>query len=221
MVEKMRPRGLMAWAPLPSTIAASPVSPVTTMSSWASLSTIAKSAASLPAPTCTDSTPRRCVCRPNPRYSQRMTTLYIDAHACPVTRDAISTARSHDIPVMLVSNESQDLGRHTQRRGVESVQVGAGRDAADFAIVERLAQEDIVVTGDTGLAAMVLGKGAQAISPRGRIFSTITIDAELALRRAEQLHRRTGGRTRGPSPFESEDREHFRESLQSLLCEQP
>jgi len=150
-----------------------------------------------------------------------MTTLYIDADACPVTRDAISTARSHDIPVMLVSNESQDLGRHTQRRGVESVQVGAGRDAADFAIVERLAQEDIVVTGDTGLAAMVLGKGAQAISPRGRIFSTITIDAELALRHAEQLHRRTGGRTRGPSPFESEDREHFRESLQSLLREQP
>lgn len=150
-----------------------------------------------------------------------MVTLYIDADACPVTREAIAIARSHRVPVILVGNESQNLGRHTKRPGVESVQVGAGRDAADFAIVERITREDIVVTGDTGLAAMALGRGSRAISPRGRVFSPVTIDAELALRHAEQLHRRAGGRTRGPSPFEPEDRDHFRESLEALLRRQP
>src|SRR5660398_243688 len=75
--------------------------------------------------------------------------------------------------------------------------------------------------GGEDAAASAYGLGSFAQHHRGRILSTITIDAELALRHAEQLHRRTGGRTRGPSPFESEDREHFRESLQSLLCEQP
>jgi uncharacterized protein YaiI (UPF0178 family) len=94
-----------------------------------------------------------------------------------------------------------------------------GPDAADYAIVERLSRGDVVVTGDTGLAAMVLGRGAQAISPRGRVFSLLTIDAEMALRHAEQRHRRRGGRTRGPSPFEPEDREHFREALARLLRE--
>lgn len=146
-----------------------------------------------------------------------MTTLFIDADACPVTRDAITIARSRGVPVILVGNGTQNFDRHTQRRGVEAVQVSSGRDAADFAIIERLSAGDVVVTQDTGLAAMVLGRGAAAMSPRGRIFSLATIDADLEFRHAEQRHRRAGGRTRGPSKFEDEDREHFVEVLERLL----
>ena len=147
-----------------------------------------------------------------------MTTLFIDADACPVTRDAITSARRRRVPVVLVGNETQNLGRHTTREGVDAVQVSAGRDAADFAIVERLSPGDVVVTQDTGLAAMVLGRGAKAVSPRGRVFSLATIDAELEFRHAEQRHRRAGGRTRGPSKFEDEDREHFVEVLERMLA---
>jgi len=145
--------------------------------------------------------------------------LFIDADACPVTRDAISVGRAQGVTVVLVGNESQNLDRHTERAGVEAVKVAMGPDAADYAIVGRLSPEDVVVTGDTGLAAMVIGRGARAVSPRGRVFSPYTIDAELAVRHAEQRHRRAGGRTRGPAPFEPEDREHFREVLIRLLRE--
>jgi uncharacterized protein YaiI (UPF0178 family) len=148
-----------------------------------------------------------------------VTTVFVDADACPVTRDAISVARSARLPVVLVGNESQNLARYTGRTGVESVQVGAGKDAADFAIVERLAPGDVVVTGDTGLAAMALGRGCTAIGFRGRVFSLLTIDAEMEIRHAEQRLRRAGGRTRGPAPFEDEDREHFVDSLRRLLRE--
>jgi uncharacterized protein YaiI (UPF0178 family) len=148
-----------------------------------------------------------------------MTTLYIDADACPVTRDAISVARSRGLPVVLVGNSTQNFDRYTQRRGVEAVTVSSGRDAADFAIVERLDPEDVVITQDIGLAAMVLGRGASAMSPRGRVFSPLTIDMELAVRHAEQQHRRAGGRTKGPSAFEDEDRERFRDSLARVLAE--
>jgi uncharacterized protein YaiI (UPF0178 family) len=147
-----------------------------------------------------------------------MTTLFIDADACPVTRDAIAVARRRRVPVVLVGNETQNLARNV-RDGVEAVQVSAGRDAADFAIVERLSADDVVVTQDIGLAAMVLGRGARAIGPRGRVFHLSTIDAELAVRHAEQRHRRAGGRTRGPSKFEEEDREHFVEVLERTLAE--
>ena len=145
------------------------------------------------------------------------TTLFIDADACPVTRDALAVARTLKVPVVLVGNETQNLSRFAGRDRVETVQVGAGRDAADFAIVERLAAGDVVVTGDIGLAAMVLGRSARAVSPRGRAFSTATIDMELAVRHAEQRHRRAGGRTRGPSAFEEEDRERFVDALERLL----
>ncbi len=146
-------------------------------------------------------------------------TLYIDADACPVTRDALAVARRHRVPVVLVANATQNLGRYAGRQGVECVQVSGGRDAADFAIVERIAPGDVLVTQDIGLAAMVLGRDAVAISPRGRTYSKATIDMELAVRHAEQVHRRSGGRTKGPSAFEDEDRERFAEVLERTLAE--
>jgi uncharacterized protein len=148
-----------------------------------------------------------------------MTTLFIDADACPVTRDAITVARGRGVTVVMVANATQNLGRYAGQRGVECIQVSGGSDAADFAIVERLSAGDIVLTQDLGLAAMALGKGARAISPRGRVHSLATIDMELAVRHAEQKHRRAGGRTRGPSPFEDEDRERFTMVLGRLIEE--
>ncbi len=64
-------------------------------------------------------------------------------------------------------------------------------------------------------------EGARALSPRGRRYQPATIDAEMALRHAEQKHRRAGGRTQGPPPFGEEDREHFRSTLEPLLSEGP
>lgn len=147
--------------------------------------------------------------------------MFIDADACPVTREAITVARERGLPVVLVGNSTQTFDKHLRRNGVEAIQVGQGRDSADFAIVERLSPGDVVVTQDIGVAAMALGRGASALSPRGRVFYLATIDAELAVRHAEQKHRRAGGRTGGPSKFTEEDREHFVESMERVLREGP
>jgi len=145
-----------------------------------------------------------------------MTTVFIDADACPVTREAITAARSHGAKVMLVADSNTNLAKYV-RPGVEATSVSQGRDAADFEIVGMLQPGDVVVTQDIGVAAMSLGRGASAVSPRGRIFYLATIDAEMELRHAEARHRRAGGRTGGPRPFTDEDREHFVESLERLL----
>ncbi|NLV71392.1 MAG: YaiI/YqxD family protein [Actinobacteria bacterium] len=146
-----------------------------------------------------------------------MNTLFIDADACPVTRDAIQVARSRAVAVVLVANRSQNLGRFAGREGVEVMQVGSGPDSADFAMVPRLTPGDVVVTADIGLAAMALGRGCRALSPRGHQYLPATIDAQLAVRHAEQRYRRAGGRTTGPTPFQDEDRRRFREVLAGLL----
>ncbi len=146
-----------------------------------------------------------------------MPTLFIDADACPVTRDAVGIARTRGWKVAVVANSTQNLERYAARSGVEAISVSGGRDAADFAVVERLHAGDAVVTQDIGLAAMALGRGAGAISPRGRIFHLATIDAELAVRHAEARVRRQGGRHGGPPKFTDEDREHFTEQLERLL----
>lgn len=146
-------------------------------------------------------------------------TIFIDADACPVTRDTLTLARTHSLPVVLVANRSQNLSRYASQPNVEIMQVTSGPDSADYAMVPRLTLGDIVVTQDIGLASMALARGARPVSPRGRVFMTATIDAELALRHAEQKHRRAGGRTGGPTAFQEADRERFRESLQRLIKE--
>ena len=164
-----------------------------------------------------------------------MRTLYLDADACPVTREALACARRARVPVVIVGNTTQNLERHVRRddprdaahaRGrdashsgfwVDVLDVSVGADSADFDIVERLQPDDVVVTQDIGLASMVLGRGAAAIGVRGRVYSRATIDMDLFIRHEEKKVRRAGGRTRGPAAFTDEDRERFSHNLAELL----
>ena len=130
--------------------------------------------------------------------------LFIDADACPVTRDALAVARRCHVPVIIAGNSTQNLERHIRRddprtpeearKGfwVETLAVGVGADSADFAIVERLQPGDVVVTQDIGLASMVLGRDAAAIGVRGRVYDKATIDMQLFIRHEEKKARRAG-----------------------------
>ena len=162
-------------------------------------------------------------------------TLYIDADACPVTREALACARRARTPVVIVGNTTQNLARHIRptdprdaghARGrdaahsgfwVDVLDVSVGADSVDFAIVERLQPGDVVVTQDIGLASMALGRGAAAIGVRGRVYTKATIDMDLFIRHEEKKVRRAGGRTRGPAAFTSEDRARFSRNLDELL----
>ncbi len=156
-------------------------------------------------------------------------TLYIDADACPVTREALAAARRAHVPVVIAGNTTQNLERHikpgdprsadTAHGGfwVDVLQCGVGADSADFAIVECLQAGDVVVTQDIGLAGMVLGRDAAAIGVRGRVYEKATIDMQLFIRHEEKKVRRSGGRTKGPDAFTEEDRERFIANLTRLL----
>lgn len=165
--------------------------------------------------------------------------LFIDADACPVTREALACARDARTPVVIVGNTTQNLERHIRHSDprtpekaqgrdadhdgfwVDVLDVSIGADSADFAIIECLRPNDIVVTQDIGLASMVLGRGAAAIGVRGRVYDKATIDMQLFIRHEEKKVRRAGGRTRGPEPFKGSDRTRFRRNLIELLREQP
>ncbi len=160
---------------------------------------------------------------------KRVTTIFIDADACPVTKDALVIARKAHVPVVIAGNTTQNLERHIRPDDPRTVQdakagfwvdvlsVGVGADSADFAIVQQLLPGDIVITQDIGLAGMVLGRGAQAIGVRGRIYEKATIDMQLFIRHEEKKVRRAGGRTKGPDAFEDDDRERFKANLERML----
>jgi len=80
-----------------------------------------------------------------------------------------------------------------------------------------IAREDIVVTQDFGLAAMVLGKGARAVNQNWLVFTNENIDKLLMERHIGQKVRRSGGRTKGPAKRVKEDDERFETAFALLL----
>lgn len=162
-----------------------------------------------------------------------MPTLFIDADACPVTRESLDAARRFRLPCVVAGDSGHNLLNHVRGHDpveptdgfwVRVLQVGQGKDSADFAIVCELEEGDVVVTQDFGLASMALGRGAQAIGVRGHVYDRRTIDALMMVRHAEQAERRKPKRERGkiqgdkhPS-FTSEDRERFVRNLNELLA---
>ena len=146
------------------------------------------------------------------------TVVFVDADACPVTREAITVARARLTPWSWWERGAEPRPLcGPARRGIAFGRLGP--DAADYAIVTRLSPSDVVVTDDLGLVAMAMGEGSRALSFRGRVYLAATIDAELAVRHAEQRHRRAGGRTRGPSPLAEEDKQRFKDELAKMLRE--
>lgn len=68
--------------------------------------------------------------------------------------------------------------------------VDSGKDAADFAIISKCRRGDIVITNDSGLAAMVLAKNAFALSYKGFEYTSKNIDILLASRHIRQYESR-------------------------------
>lgn len=146
-----------------------------------------------------------------------MTTIYVDADACPVKAEAIRVADRHRLDVILVSNSGM-LVRDNPR--VQSVMVPDTPDAADDWIAERIGPGDICITGDIPLAKRALDAGAAALGHDGRPFTADNIGAALAtrdllagLREASPLDGPGGGNR----PFSKQDRSRFLQALETAV----
>ncbi|KUO65080.1 MAG: hypothetical protein APF84_07545 [Gracilibacter sp. BRH_c7a] len=139
--------------------------------------------------------------------------ILVDADACPVKNIIVSTAKKYHIPVTMLTDTSHELNDGYSK----IITVDKARDSVDFALMKILSQEDIVVTQDFGLAAMVLGKGARALNNNGLIYTDYNMDKLLFERFLGQKVRRSGGRTTNPKKRTREDNEKFAASLLLLI----
>ena len=95
--------------------------------------------------------------------------------------------------------------------------VDSSSQAADIKIINISERDDIVITQDWGLAAILLSKGVQCLSPTGIKFDNNTIDFLLEEREAKAKFRRSGGRTKGPSKRTDNDNNRFKKELEKIL----
>lgn len=97
------------------------------------------------------------------------------------------------------------------------ITVGDGSQETDIKVINIASKGDVVVTQDFGLAAVVLAKGALAISPWGMVFRQETVDFLLEERDIKARYRRAGGRTGGPSKRTERENANFRINLFKIM----
>ena len=141
--------------------------------------------------------------------------ILIDGDGCPVIGISIAVANKFKKEVVIICDTSHDFSKYN----VETVVVSKGNDSADFFIVNKVTKEDIVVTQDYGLAAMVLSKGAYVINQNGFIYNDSNIDQLLFTRHISKKIRQSKGRIKGHKKRNKEEDIRFEESLSKLIKE--
>ncbi|HEX4181661.1 MAG TPA: YaiI/YqxD family protein [Caulobacteraceae bacterium] len=143
-----------------------------------------------------------------------MSTLYIDADACPVKDEVYRVADRYRLAVFVVSNS---WIRTPANPRIKLVVVDEGPDVADDWIAERAGRGDVVITADIPLAERALGVGAHALHPAGRPFTSDNIGGALASRAIGEHLRSMGEVTRGPRAFTPADRSRFLQALDAAV----
>lgn len=141
--------------------------------------------------------------------------ILVDADACPVVPIVERMAKRYKIPVTLLCDTSHVL--HSDYSEVKVV--GAGADAVDFALVGICRKDDLVVTQDYGVAAMILGKGAFGIHQSGKWYTDGNIDQMLMERHLSKKarHSKSKHHFKKTAKRTAEDNIRFAESLERLI----
>lgn len=143
--------------------------------------------------------------------------IYVDADACPaVIKDILyRAAERKQLQLMLIANHAL---RVPTSKYISTLIVNSGFDVADNEIVQRCQPGDLVITADIPLAAEVLAKGGQALSPRGELFTKDSIGARLNVRDFMETLRSSGIQSGGPPPLHQRDRMAFANHLDRILA---
>ena len=144
--------------------------------------------------------------------------IWVDADACPqVIKDILFRAAERArIVTTLVSNMA--LARTPSSEFIKTIRVAKGFDGADRRIVQEVQAGDLVVTADLPLAAEVVARGAQALDPRGELYTEDNVRERLAMRNLLQELRSSGEPLSGPAPFRINDRQKFANELDRFLA---
>ncbi len=139
--------------------------------------------------------------------------IIVDADACPkaVLQICLVLGRKNALPVWTVASFNHNIISD------HHITVGNAAQEADIRIVNFAEKNDIVITQDWGLAAMLKGKQAQVISPDGREYIAESIEFLLEEREIKAKYRRSGGRTRGPKKRTLISDRNFSAGLEKMI----
>jgi len=143
--------------------------------------------------------------------------ILVDADACPVVAEATALAKKYNLTIELFCDTNHILKSDYAQIRI----IGAGRDAVDMALINTCSKDDIVLTQDYALAALVLSKKAKALNQNGREYTEGNIDTLLGERWLSGKIRQSKSKhhLKGPKKRTKEDDERFMAGLERLILQ--
>ncbi|ABK60612.1 YaiI/YqxD family protein [Clostridium novyi] len=139
--------------------------------------------------------------------------IIVDADACPGRNLIEKAAIENSVEVIMYCDINHELkSDYSEVRVVDS-----GFQSVDMKIINEAKENDIIVTQDYGVAAMVLGRKAFAISPKGYIYDDDNIDRLLFERHLSAKARRGGKKTFNPKKRTDEDNLRLYNNILKLI----
>lgn len=140
--------------------------------------------------------------------------ILIDGDGCPVIDIVISVGKKFNMDIIIMCDTSHIFNKE----GAKTMVFSKGADSVDFALINTVQKEDIVITQDYGLAAMAINKAKYVINQNGLIYNNENIDRLLYSRHISKKIRNSGGRVKGPKKRTKEDDINF-ERVLTQICE--
>lgn len=139
--------------------------------------------------------------------------IIVDADACP-GKDLIEKAAiENEIEVIMYCDINHILSSDYSK----IIYADSGFQSVDMKIANAAVKNDIVITQDFGVAAMVLPKGAHAVSPKGYIYTNENIERLLFERHLSAKARRGGKKTSNPKKRNENDDLRLYHSITTII----
>ncbi|NMB18378.1 MAG: YaiI/YqxD family protein [Erysipelothrix sp.] len=139
--------------------------------------------------------------------------IFIDADGSPVVGITTNIAMEYNIELIIVKNYAHDI--YNDYATIISVDIG--KDSADQFIVNHAQENDLVITQDYGLAALLLSKQVKVINQNGLIYNNDNIDSLLNRRFLNAKARSQNKRHSNIKKRSSLDDENFSKTLNSII----
>jgi len=144
--------------------------------------------------------------------------IWVDADACPKAIKQVLFRASERLAITTTLVANQFIATPASKT-IHSVQVPAGLDVADDAIVAKMSAGDLVITADIPLADQVITKGGWALNPRGMLYTKENIKDHLSRRDMFDELRTIGAVSGGPSSLSKKDVQAFANALDRFLAQ--
>lgn len=89
--------------------------------------------------------------------------IFIDGDGCPVVQETVEIAQNYALEVLLYCDHAHVF----HRDDLKVIQVDQGKDSVDFAILNAIKSGDVLISQDSGLSALALGKKAFVVNQNG------------------------------------------------------